>query len=660
MKNLIAVLLTLLASHAFAVGGGPIAEIEAAGFPPPGLTGVALCAGQDPCADLDLIEYDLAADCWNCLVPGTEAWFACTATPAIEAIGPVYIGEGSVSPCDGCAAAGAGDLVVRGGQIYTTSGSGINMIGPCTLDGADADTLFLLGGGAVGSAGSRGAAMVLDGNDQVGGGDAGIISGDIADSEITLTCNNLNADGGIHLIQEVAGPGQIRFDVDSLGFMFSAAAGEDVLVEDPVNLYAAATRAETLCNAAFDMTANPSSAFWAGQHGSEMGYYTDGAFTAGCTTSLADGLLVMSPATSEISFSEATARHFIGVGREALAGDDGAFVYFAGTGFGGAPGQMLASTGAHDDSSMTLQAMNAPPDYFANTLFIFNPDAAPPSGITGAFAFIGAGNPLDDVYLGEDVALQFEGPTGGDGFQATLDANPTADRTITLPDASGTVALDLGGQLIRAPQVLTSGTSYTTPADCTRIVVHAWGGGGGGGGCTSAAASCAAGGGGASGGYAMKTYTVTPSTGYTYAIGGAGTGGVNTGGTGLSGGDSTFTDGVTLITAKGGGGGLGMAATTAGLSEGGFTPVSTNGDLNGSGGVGTPGICITGLIGTSGGGGSSALGGGGRPRGAATGAGVAATGLTGGGGGALVENNSGAVAGGDGTAGVIVIYEYAF
>ena len=41
--------------------------------------------------------------------------------------------------------------------------------------------------------------------------------------------------------------------------------------------------------------------------------------------------------------------------------------------------------------------------------------------------------------------------------------------------------LSSSGALIRAPQILTSGTSYTTPSNCTAIYVEAVGGGGAGG-----------------------------------------------------------------------------------------------------------------------------------------------------------------------------------
>ena len=213
--------------------------------------------------------------------------------------------------------------------------------------------------------------------------------------------------------------------------------------------------------------------------------------------------------------------------------------------------------------------------------------------------------------------------------------------------------------LLRAPQVLTSGTSYTTPADCNRIRVRVLGGGGGGGGCDTAASNGGAGGGGGAGGYAEKYYAVTPGTAYTYAIGAAGAAGANTGGAGGSGGNTTFTDGVTLVTANGGSGGAGMANGTTAISAAGGAGgvVSTNGDLNGTGAPGERGHRISGTVGASGMGGSTAFGGGGLGIVATGGAGNVGSGYGAGGGGALVVNNSTAAIGGAGAAGVLIIEE---
>ena len=57
--------------------------------------------------------------------------------------------------------------------------------------------------------------------------------------------------------------------------------------------------------------------------------------------------------------------------------------------------------------------------------------------------------------------------------------------------------------------------TYTTPTGITSVTVQAWGGGGTGGGVTG---DNAAGGGGAGGAYAESILTVTPSTGYFFAV----------------------------------------------------------------------------------------------------------------------------------------------
>ena len=154
-----------------------------------------------------------------------------------------------------------------------------------------------------------------------------------------------------------------------------------------------------------------------------------------------------------------------------------------------------------------------------------------------------------------------------------------------------------GGALIRAPQILTSGTSYTTPSNCTKIYVEIVGGGGGGG-------SAANGAGGGAGAYAAKYFSVSASTAYTYAIGQGGA-------TGTAGTDSSFIVGGTTVTAGGG------AAGSNGLNaSGGAGGTATNGDINTGGGGGQSSMQYsTSYFG--GVGGSSFFGGGGKSPGGA-------------------------------------------
>ena len=130
------------------------------------------------------------------------------------------------------------------------------------------------------------------------------------------------------------------------------------------------------------------------------------------------------------------------------------------------------------------------------------------------------------------------------------------------------------GTLLRAPQILTSGTSYTTPAGCNSIYVEMLGGGGGGGGCQSGGGAGGAGGGG-SGGYLTQTVTVSPSTAYTIAVGSGGNGAASGNNAGTAGGNTAITVAGTTYTAGGGGGGGGFgtvgAAGTAGTVTNGNT-----------------------------------------------------------------------------------------
>lgn len=236
------------------------------------------------------------------------------------------------------------------------------------------------------------------------------------------------------------------------------------------------------------------------------------------------------------------------------------------------------------------------------------------------------------------------GYSSGQGFRVT--------------DSNGNVKNNASsvGRLLRAPQVLTAGTAYAPPAGCNAIRVTCYGAGGGGGGCDSAASNGGAGGGGAAGAKVVKYYAAPPAS-CTIAIGAAGTAGANTGGTGGTGGDTTFTDGTTLITAKGGLGGVGMTNGTSNIkAAGGAGVVGTNGDVNGKGQSGDHGERISGTVGASGKGGSTDVGAGGGGLVAAA-AGVAGV-NGGGGGGGLVLNNSGAVTGGAGGAGLIVVEEF--
>lgn len=247
------------------------------------------------------------------------------------------------------------------------------------------------------------------------------------------------------------------------------------------------------------------------------------------------------------------------------------------------------------------------------------------------------------------MTLRLNGSTSG---YTEIDAPAAAgNNTLVLPTGNGTngqvlqtngsgtlswAAVSASGSLIRAPQILTTGTSYTTPAGCTGIYVEAVGGGGGGRLGQSTNGNEISGAGGGAGAYCAHYFSVSANTAYSYAIGAGGT--VNGG----NGGDTTFTVGAVTITAGGGTAGTTSSSTAA---PGG---TATNGTLNVTGNYGMSLVLVGGL--NAGGqlGGASFFGGVGR-------AGVASTTGSGGCGGGSTVGNTAAGAGG---AGLIRIWEY--
>ena len=143
---------------------------------------------------------------------------------------------------------------------------------------------------------------------------------------------------------------------------------------------------------------------------------------------------------------------------------------------------------------------------------------------------------------------------------------------------------------------LSSGTSWTVPADWNNSdnAIHAIGGGGGGDGSGSAGNGDGAGG----GAYArLDNYTLTPSSSVSYAIGARGTRGGTTG-QGTNGGNTTF-NGSALVAdgGKNNGGGYDALDGSGGLAS------SSTGDVTYDGGSGR------GALGASnGGGGGGAAG----------------------------------------------------
>jgi len=213
----------------------------------------------------------------------------------------------------------------------------------------------------------------------------------------------------------------------------------------------------------------------------------------------------------------------------------------------------------------------------------------------------------------------------------------------------------VSGQLIRAPQILTSGTSYTTPAGCNNIFIEMIGGGGGGSGNnrTDTSAATGGGGGGASP-YGSVYVAVTPSTSYTYAIG-AGGAGLSGTGTATTGGTTSITIGATTYSCSGGVGGnttgnnnngTGGAAGTATNMSVTITPIASTCPAGGSIscplGFGIGGMRFFLTLGLNGG----------------TTTGQAGIGWGAGGGGSWNQTATGTTTGGAGSQGIIRIWEY--
>lgn len=240
----------------------------------------------------------------------------------------------------------------------------------------------------------------------------------------------------------------------------------------------------------------------------------------------------------------------------------------------------------------------------------------------------------------------------------------TVDSKGRITAASSGAAASTTGQF-NGIQVYTSGTTYTTNAGTNSVTLYMVGAGGGGGGVKAAGASAGGGGGGASGGWLVKNATVTASTGYTIAIGTAGTGGAGSGpNSGGTGGNTTFTNGGSVYTAFGGGGGQGLTAVSTGIFGTGGTEAAVSTDSGAGAGVfsggshGGWGYAPVGTKAAPGNGGATPWGGGGGQGAGTTIAGTTPTGYGGGGGGGVSVDGSTNANGGAGGGGMILGVEY--
>lgn len=271
------------------------------------------------------------------------------------------------------------------------------------------------------------------------------------------------------------------------------------------------------------------------------------------------------------------------------------------------------------------------------------------------------------VKIADDAVTLNNMPSGTAGNLITYDAlgDPAAVSTGTAGDiltsngvgaAPTFQAISAGGGL-QSMQVFTANGTWTKPAGVTKVKVTIIGGGGGGGG-TQTLNVCGAGGyGGSAGGYggsaAIKFIDVSAISSETVTVGTAGTGGAAGTNNGSNGGTSSFGS---HCSAPGGPGGP-YPASSAVVPP--AITTATGGDINLSSQSGD-GPRVTGAVGTyfGGWGGSSILGSGATYQGYVT-ADHPRTPAGGYGGGQGGGNGSAADEGGDGTAGIVIVEEYA-
>jgi hypothetical protein len=302
-----------------------------------------------------------------------------------------------------------------------------------------------------------------------------------------------------------------------------------------------------------------------------------------------------------------------------------------------------------------------------------------PAGADGAPGSDGADGA--DGAPGADGATGATGATGAGANIIVTDGSTTVNPASTLRLGAGFTVTDSGSGeaqvdggsgsgLIGIQFFKTAGTSTYTPTVGTAsvIIYLAGAGAGGGGAAANPGAGAASWGTGGQGGAWLQKYLTSNFSGKQIVIGAKGTGGAAGANDGTAGGNSTFDAAGANYIAHGGvkgGGGKGPVGNYALQGGGEGTPATaSNGDLNIDGQIDSVtfslGANSTGVGGT---GGSSPWGRGGTG-GSATGgdtgsAGSAATGNGTGGGGAMTIGASiAAKAGGDGTDGICIIYEY--
>ena len=241
-------------------------------------------------------------------------------------------------------------------------------------------------------------------------------------------------------------------------------------------------------------------------------------------------------------------------------------------------------------------------------------------------------------------------------YVVTDPAGTPADKKISLTNLRSNIAAVDNINI----QVFTTSGTWTKPTGLKFAIVEVVGGGAGGGGVSSASGQTANSGGGGGGGFSRKKI-LESSLGATetVTIGAGGAGGTgNSAGTG--GGTSSFGS---HCSATGGSGGNGNAASSTVPRRGltcGAGGTGTGGDINTAGLVGPNGfnLALAHFGQVSGGGGASMYGSGGAQMTSTNTNGNDGAGFGGGGSGVASYDDTSNYTGGDGTDGVVIVYEY--